>query len=30
MITLNEASCCKGKATKTKESKKKFSGEGFY
>lgn len=29
MITLNEASC-KGKAMKTKESKKKFFGEGFY
>lgn len=29
MLTLNEASCCKGKAIKTKESKKKFFGEGF-
>lgn len=29
MITLNEACCCKGKAVKTKQSKKKFFGEGF-
>lgn len=29
MITLNEASCCKGKAMKTKQSKKKFFGERF-
>lgn len=30
MTTLNEASCCKSKAMKTKENKKKFFGEGFY
>lgn len=29
MITLNETSCCKGKAVKTEQSKKKFFGEGF-